>query len=157
MKRFPPYSDSAYWAQLCERYFDALTTPAEERALRRFLASPEGCAPQFDDVRHTVGYLIAVQRAQQSGRAARLPHRRLRRLVAAAAVTVLLAGGATGIGLWRHNNVCVAYVDGRKITSPEGVLHVARHSLRQVAPPPARPTMESQLDDMFRTLPESVP
>lgn len=56
------YSDLAYWKWLTERYFDAETTPEEERELCRFLASPEGQQPQFDDVRHVMGYLITGRR-----------------------------------------------------------------------------------------------
>ena len=40
----------AYWERQAERYFDAALTDDEERALRRFLASPAGADARFDGI-----------------------------------------------------------------------------------------------------------
>lgn len=153
-------SDLSYWEQLTERYFAAETTPDEERELCRFLASPQGQQPQFDDVRHVMGYLITARRlhtapaAQSPATPAHAPARRLRwkRLAAAAAVALVLVVPPVARYVWQSRNVCVAYVNGQKITDPQLVMQQARRSIEIVADTPNRPTMDSQLNDMFSTL-----
>ena len=67
----------AYWERQAERYFDAALTDDEERALRRFLASPAGADARFDDVRAVMGFLVAARRRHEAAAAARLQLRRL--------------------------------------------------------------------------------
>lgn len=145
-------SDLSYWEQLTERYFAAQTTPDEERELCRFLASPQGQQPQFDDVRHVMGYLITARRLHTAP--AHAPARRLqwKRLATAAAVALVLVVPPVAHYVWQSRNVCVAYVNGQKITDPQLVMQQARRSIEIVADTPNRPTMDSQLDDMFSTL-----
>ena len=134
------YSDLAYWKWLTERYFDAETTPEEERELCRFLASPEGQQPQFDDVRHVMGYLITGRRHHPT----------------AAAPAALLIVPPVARYVWQSRNVCVAYVNGQKITDPQQVMMQARRSIEAVADTPGRPNIDSQLNDMFSTLGETA-
>lgn len=39
-----------------DRYFEGTLSEAEELRLRAFLASPEGQAPEYDEVRAVMGY-----------------------------------------------------------------------------------------------------
>ena len=59
------------WEDRVERYFDALTTDAEERELRDFLLTPEAVGPVFDEARATMGFLKVGQtlcRKEQASR-----------------------------------------------------------------------------------------
>lgn len=151
------YSDLAYWKWLTERYFDAETTPEEERELCRFLASPEGQQPQFDDVRHVMGYLITGRRHHPTAAAPASARRlRLPRMAAAAALAALLIVPPVARYVWQSRNVCVAYVNGQKITDPQQVIMQARRSIEAVADTPGRPNIDSQLNDMFSTLGETA-
>ena len=40
-----------YWLALSERYFDALATNEEEKALAQFLASDAADAPAFNEIK----------------------------------------------------------------------------------------------------------
>lgn len=149
-------SSPPHWDQLVERYFEALTTETEERRLRRFLCSPEGADPRYDDVRAVMGFL-AVGR-QTLRRPARVrPARRVLHWAAAAALLLLAAGGA---GWWitdRQRNVCVAYVDGHRVTDTETVMCQAAEALDAVDRQLGDPTVEQQLNDMFHTLDADTP
>lgn len=145
----------AYWERQAARYFDAALTDDEERALRRFLASPAGADARFDDVRAVMGFLVAARRRHEAAAAARLQLRRLvgarLRRAAAAAVVAALLGGAGGVALWHEQNVCVAYAGGRKLTDREAVVQQARASLRAMERPADVPDIEAQLGDMLAT------
>ncbi|MBQ8061009.1 MAG: hypothetical protein IJ205_03580 [Bacteroidales bacterium] len=45
--------------EMIERYFEATLSEEEETALKAFLVSPEGQAPEYDDVRAVMGYFAA--------------------------------------------------------------------------------------------------
>lgn len=152
------YSDLNYWKWLTERYFDAETTPEEERELCRFLASSQGQQPQFDDVRHVMGYLITGRRRHTRAAVPTHAARRLRltRMAAAAALAALLIVPPVARYVWQSRNVCVAYVNGKEITDPKQVMQQARHSIDAVTDTPGRPTIDSQLGDMFSTLEETA-
>lgn len=55
--------DKQYYLDLAERWFDAETSEAEEKELRRFLAATED--PDFEEARAALGFL-AAQRAEIS-------------------------------------------------------------------------------------------
>ena len=65
---------------------------------------------------------------------------------------LLLSGGA---GWWitdSKQNVCVAYIDGQRVTDTEIVMQQAEHALAAVRRTTGEPTVEDQLTDMFQTL-----
>ena len=49
--------DKQYYLDLAERWFDAETSEAEEKELKRFLAATED--PDFDEARAALGFLAA--------------------------------------------------------------------------------------------------
>ena len=153
------------WERLVERYFDAATTDEEERALRRFLASPAGADARFDEVRAVMGFLAtgrSLHRAAGETPSSAAPPAGIRlsrmvvksplRLAAAAAVVAICLSAALSVWHWKTENVCVAYAGGRKITDRELVEGRAQASLRAVNRPTDVPEMEKQLGDMFNTL-----
>lgn len=143
---------NAHWDELIARYFDGLTTDEEERRLRRFLASPDSADARYDETRAVMGFL-AVGRQLHTARPATLrPPHRARLWAAAASFLLLLSGGA---GWWitdNKQNVCVAYIDGQRVTDTEIVMQQAEHALAAVRRTTGEPTVEDQLTDMFQTL-----
>ena len=53
------------WEELVERYFDALTTDAEEQQLRSFLLSSEAVGEVFDEAKAVMGFLEVGQSVHQ--------------------------------------------------------------------------------------------
>lgn len=139
---------------LADRYFDALTTPAEEQALRRFLATPAANDTRFDAVKAVMGYLVVARRTAHPASRRQPPVRTtsLRRVVAAAACVVLV--GTIGMSLFqRRNNVCVAYVYGEKCTDETVVMQEMRGTLAEVLYAQEQPDVEEQLTAIFNPQP----
>ena len=63
-----------YYIDLSERWFDALLTEEEERALKAFLASTDD--PDFDDVKAVAGYFATGKALHGSQKASRRPAQR---------------------------------------------------------------------------------
>ena len=57
MKNDRENREMKYWLALCEKYFDALTTNEEEKALLHFLASDAAGHPAFNEIKAVMGYL----------------------------------------------------------------------------------------------------
>lgn len=149
---------------MIERYFEATLSEEEETALKAFLASPEGQAPEYDDVRAVMGY-FAAGRSVEILRSRPLPqndkihapvilsetkdlrHRSplWRRVAAiAASLTIIVT---LGVSLYNKNNVCVTFVDGRKVTDKEIVMNDVDNILADLLTD--RTDMEELLNDFF--------
>ena len=150
--------------EMIERYFEATLSEEEETALKAFLASPEGQAPEYDDVRAVMGY-FAAGRSVEILRSRPLPqndkihapvilsetkdlrHRSplWRRVAAiAASLTIIVT---LGVSLYNKNNVCVTFVDGRKVTDKEVVMNDVDNILADLLTD--RTDMEELLNDFF--------
>jgi len=147
------------WLRLAERFFEAATTEEEERALRRFLLSPEGQDARFDELRAYMAFAA-------SGRAAAIPRPTapakrsgIRPAVKWAAAAVLVAGmvlPATFRLMRSADEVCVAYIGGKRVTEREAVLSHIHGVMEDVVAPDGDFSMEQQLGDMFETLEDNA-
>lgn len=109
------------------RYFEGTLSEAEELRLKDFLASPEGQAKEYDEVRAVMGY-FAVGKAlsgKETGEYSR--KKSLRRVslwlgtaVAAAFVGIFIA---LGVNVYNRENICVSYVGGQRVTDKEVVMN----------------------------------
>ena len=157
---------------MIERYFEATLSEEEETALKAFLTSPEGQAPEYDEVRAVMGY-FAAGRSAEILRSRPLPFGRLkagpqndkihapvilseakdlrhrggiwRRVVAVAASLAIIV--TLGVGIYNKNNVCVTFVDGRKVTDREVVMNDVDNILADLLTD--RTDMEELLNDFF--------
>jgi len=150
--------------EIIDGYFEATLSEEEETALKAFLASPEGQAPEYDDVRAVMGY-FAAGRSVEILRSRPLPqndkihapvilsetkdlrHRSplWRRVAAiAASLTIIVT---LGVSLYNKNNVCVTFVDGRKVTDKEVVMNDVDNILADLLTD--RTDMEELLNDFF--------
>ena len=112
--------NKAYYTDLSERWFDALLTEDEERALKAFLASTDD--PDFDEVKAVAGYFAmgkAVHEASRGpARHRKATHRFAWAAVAVAASLALVAA----IGLYHRQNDFYILAYGEKSTDSELVL-----------------------------------
>lgn len=150
--------------EIIDGYFEATLSEEEETALKAFLASPEGQAPEYDEVRAVMGYFAAgcsveILRSRPLSQNDKihtpvilsetkdLRHRSplWRRVAAiAASLTIIVT---LGVSLYNKNNVCVTFVDGRKVTDKEVVMNDVDNILADLLTD--RTDMEELLNDFF--------
>ena len=138
------------WEELVERYFDALTTDTEEQQLRSFLLSSEAVGEVFDEAKAVMGFLEAGQSVHQEKKG----HRMMHYWKVAAMVTVLMGSAALWNAWDRMQNVCEAYIYGKKCTEVAMVMSQVRHSLDKVNYPEEEDIVETQLSDFFQMMEE---
>lgn len=142
-------ADKAQWLALRDRYFEVETTDEEERLLRRFAATALAQDdPDFADL-CAVMSIVAVGKAASSKRQNEMKRRRMRWVWAVAAC---VAGLVLVMLAWPSKNVCVAYVDGVKITDRDEVLALMHDSWDDIALDADANTVETQLTDLFNTI-----
>ena len=147
--------DKAYWKALTGRYFEADTTRLEEVELKQFAATTND--PDFDELRAVMGYL-AVGRKQHAASGVRTKPSATRRIalytrVAAAAIFLLIAL-PWGYRQWQYQqeNICVAYVNGERLTDDDEVMRLMKETLLAVNDEEPEMIMEKQLSDLFQTI-----
>ncbi len=151
------------WNERIERYYEGLTNAAEERELEAFLFSQGAADSRYEEHRAVMSYLAIGKRyhtASQTGpleKQRSLPARKTtKRWVAAAAIALLLIG--TGVSLqlnYARNNIYVAYVNGKKYTSPEVVKAQIQQSFDEVAG--GEVSVAQELTEMFSDWHENIP
>ena len=163
--------------ELIERYFEAALSREEETALKAFLASEEGQAPEYDEVRAVMGY-FAAGRSMEILRSRSLPQNDRKRSSVilseakdlyeakdlceakdisprwpkvarrVAAIAASLALIFTlGVSLYNKTNVCVSYVSGQKVTDKKVVMNDVDNILADLLS--NRTDMEELLNDFF--------
>lgn len=124
--------DKQYWTRLSERYFEAETSIEEERELRLFAA--ETADPDFRELQAVMG-LTAMARHEQRHRKQRsMRTTSYAKRYAAVAASVLLVLGLSILVTrqTRSDGVCIAYVNGMKVTEEEQVMTLMRNTMLQM-------------------------
>ena len=136
------------WEELVERYFDALTTEAEEQELKCFLCSPEAVGSVFDEARAVMGFLKVGQTLNKQNRKSSS----FNYWKVAAIFCGVMLGGATLWHTWdKMQNVCEAYVYGAKYTEVAIVMSQMQHSLDKMNGVEEN-IVEAQLSDFFQMM-----
>lgn len=141
---------------LIERYFEAETSIAEERELRKALAShsaPVGTDPLIDEAKAVMG-VTAVISEPQSAISAR-PPRKTRRLAhpvwwqsaAAVAIIAILVTGIIHINRSAPRGECVAYLNGREISDRDAVMNMMFSDLSEMEA--ASASLQNEISDDF--------
>ncbi len=134
------YSDNDYWKALAERFFEADTTEAEERELRRFIASGQA-GSEFNDVRAVMGLAVV---------GARRYNRRRRRTVFLSAAAAVVAVVMTAVSLGADgSDYCVAYINGTKHTDEAIVMAQMHSTMDEMAQQAQELSVERQMNDFF--------
>ncbi len=138
-------TDKEKYTELARRFWEAETSPEEERDLAGYAANVDD--PEFDELRGVLGYL-SVGRKKKAGKG-----RRIRMYSLAVAAACMAAVVAVGLGLLagrsnRIDDVCVSYVYGVQNEDSEEIMASVESSLADffAVETPA----EIQLTEMFR-------
>lgn len=141
------------WLQLIESYFDATITDAEEQQLRQFLVSPLAEDPQYNEVKAVMGFLSTGKRYNSQPK--RTPIRKINSALkwsTAAAIAVGIFGTAALHFGNSNNDICVAYIDGKKYTEEAIVLAQMQNTMQRMSNGIEEHSLEHQLGDIFRTM-----
>ena len=138
-------NDKEKFTDLMRRYWEAGTTPEEERELARYVAQVDD--PDFDDVRAVMGYL-SIGRKKDVRKGGRV---RFYAVAAAAACFMALVSISLGLrndGIKPSGSLCVSYAYGEKSTDGAAIMATVETSLSDFfgGETPA----ESQLSEMFQ-------
>ena len=168
--------DVDFWLNLSERYFNAETTEEEEEALKRFVASEQSKADgiderarnTFEEVRATMSLMSVAKSCHSILSSSEAKngfssngkrngyHASVSKWLSAvaAAVLLLLVLKATlrTESDANERGVCVAFVNGEKITDKNEVLSMMRDSWNDINISASEADVESQLRDMFSVL-----
>ena len=131
-------TDKEKYTALMQRYWDAETTPAEERRLARYVARVDD--PDFEELRGVLGYLSIGR-----GKKARPVHFLPWAAVAAGIAAVVTIGLALGA---RNGDICIRYAYGEKSRDDQQIMATVESSLAGffAGDSPA----ETTLKDMFQ-------
>ena len=125
--------------ELMQRYFDAETSPEEEKALALYVASTDD--PAFEDLRGVLGYIgIGRQIKAKKARAVRFYS-----IVAAASVAIVTAIGIT-LSNQNHNS-CIRYTYGNKDVDETLIMESVESSLADFFA--GKTPAEANLFDLF--------
>lgn len=153
--------DYQYWKEMARRYFDAETTEAEERMLKRFAASPETDGAEWDELRAVMGYATVGKRLRRQAASITsiIPFRPRRRWIpAVAAASILLALVSVPTMKWltadesAEKDICIAYVNGHRVTDPTQVIQAMHHAMSHVQQVEPMTTVKEQLGNMFELM-----
>ena len=151
-----------YWKEMARRYFDAETTEAEERMLKRFAASPEADGAEWDELRAVMGYATVGKRIRGQAVATNtIPLRRMPQWMRIAAAAVFAGQILLPITMWLTDSqdsldedICIAYVNGNQVTDPAQVIQAMHHAMAHVQQVEPMTTVEEQLGSMFELMKE---
>lgn len=115
-------TDKEKYTALMQRYWEAGTTPEEERALARYAARTDD--PGFEELRGVLGYL-SVGRTRKAARA-----RTVRFFSLAAAAGCIVAVLVLGLSRpWEKSESYIRYSYGRPTTDKELIMESVERSL----------------------------
>ena len=141
------------WLALCEKYFDALTTNEEEKALLHFLASDAANHPAFNEIKAVMGYLSTgksitkKKKMHTVGKAMQWAS-----MAACIAVTAVI-----GTSIYRqgtlpatgNREIFYACIDGKEYTDEEFVMQHMLATMNKMSST-STGTIEEQLGAMLR-------
>lgn len=114
-------TDKEKYLELMQRYFDAETSPDEEKTLALYAASTDD--PAFQELRGVLGYLsIGRQKKAKKIRTVRFFS-----MVAAASVAIVTAIGITLSN--QRQNSCIRYTYGNKEDDETSIMESVESSL----------------------------
>lgn len=152
--------DYRYWKEMARRYFDAETTEAEERMLKRFAASPEADGAEWDELRAVMGYATVGKRIRgQVAATNTIPLHRMPQWMRIAAAAVFAGLILLPITMWLTDSqdsldedICIAYVNGNQVTDPAQVIQAMHRAMAHVQQVEPMTTVEEQLGSMFELM-----
>ena len=154
MKNDRENREMKYWLALCEKYFDALTTNEEEKALAQFLASDASDHPAFNETKAVMGYLSTGRSITQKAKEKKKHTTAIQwASIAACAAAIVL----TGTSIYQQGtqpatkdrDIFYACIDGKEYTDEEFVMQHMLATMNKMSSTSSG-TFEEQMEAMFR-------
>ena len=155
MKNDKRNREIGYWLALSEKYFDALTTNEEEKALTQFLESDAANSPAFNEIKAVMGYLSIGRSITQKAKS------KTRRIGSAIQWTSVAACAAiivaVGTSILKQNTlpateereIFYACIDGKEYTDEELVMQHMLATMNRMSNT-STGSIEEQMGAMFR-------
>ena len=144
-----------YWLALSEKYFDALTTNEEEKALTQFLESDAANSPAFNEIKAVMGYLSIGRSITQK---AKSKTRRIGSAIqwtsVAACAAIMVAVGTSvlkqnTLPATEEREIFYACIDGKEYTDEELVMQHMLATMNRMSNT-STGSIEEQMGAMFR-------
>ena len=154
MKNDRENREMKYWLALCEKYFDALTTNEEEKALLHFLASDAANHPAFNEIKAVMGYLsTGMSMAQKAKKKRAIGKVTQWASIAACAAAIAYIGTQMGQGRTlaepESKEIYYAYIDGKEYTDEEFVMKYMLTTMNKMSCASSN-IIEEQMRTIFR-------
>ena len=150
-----------YWLVLSEKYFDALTTGEEEKALAQFLASDAANHPAFNEIKAVMGYLSTGKSIAKRNKPAKTrwtAGRTIQWSVAAASIALTIIIGTKLLprpadtetaAESKETEYYYAYIDGKEYTDEDIVMQHMLTTMNKMSYT-STGSIEEQMGAMFR-------
>ena len=154
MKNDRENREMKYWLALCEKYFDALTTNEEEKALLHFLASDAANDPAFNEIKVVMGYLsTGMSIAQKAKKKSTIGKVTQWASIAACAAAIAYIGTQMRqdrtLAEPESKEIYYAYIDGKEYTDEEFVMQHMLATMSRMSSSGDN-VIEQQMGAMFR-------
>lgn len=118
-----------------DKFFEGTLSEAQESELKDFLSTPEGQASEYDEVRAVMGFFavgkeLRGKRKEEYSKTT-VPARTVFARVAAVAASVMILF-TFAVRVYNKENVCVSFVDGKKVTDKEVVMNDVENTLAEL-------------------------
>ena len=153
MKNDRENREMKYWLALCEKYFDALTTNEEEKALLHFLASDAANHPAFNEIKAVMGYLSTGKSITKKKKM----HTVGKAMQWASIASCIAVTAVIGTSIYRqgtlpatgNREIFYACIDGKEYTDEEFVMQHMLATMNKMSST-STGTIEEQLGAMLR-------
>ena len=153
MKNDRENREMKYWLALCEKYFDALTTNEEEKALLHFLASDAANHPAFNEIKAVMGYLSTGKSITKKKKM----HTVGKAMQWASMAACIAATAVIGTSIYRqgtlpatgNREIFYACIDGKEYTDEEFVMQHMLATMNRMSSSDDN-VIEQQMGAMFR-------
>lgn len=153
MKNDRENREMKYWLALCEKYFDALTTNEEEKALLHFLASDAANHPVFNEIKAVMGYLSTGKSITKKKKM----HTVGKTMQWASMAACIAVTAVIGTSIYRqgtqsatgNREIFYACIDGKEYTDEEFVMQHMLATMNKMSST-STGTIEEQLGAMLR-------
>lgn len=153
MKNDRENREMKYWLALCEKYFDALTTNEEEKALLHFLASDAANHPAFNEIKAVMGYLSTGKSITKKKKM----HTVGKTMQWASIAACIAVTAVIGTSIYRqgtlpatgNREIFYACIDGKEYTDEEFVMQHMLATMNKMSST-STGTIEEQLGAMLR-------
>ena len=146
----------AEWLDMVERYFDATTTPEEEKALRAFLATDESNTADFNEIKAVIGYLSTAKAIKSGKYHKKRTYTISRRHWMGVAATIAIIATIGIAGKWTDHDThttdrerYIACINGKEYNDKEIALNQMHEAMAMICSTTKGNDIEKQLTSMF--------